>query len=114
MYRFMSNIVQITICIFVTIPCYTLLLVVRPCLKPSKPLGTPSKLIQTLGDGNCLFRALSYAVIGRQIYYTRVRAQTINHMGRVENILQPLINSSLDSSLANSQMARNKGRGNCL
>jgi len=113
-YRFMPNIVQITICSFVTIPCHTLLLVVRPCSKPSKPLGTPSKLIQILGDGNCLFRELPYAVTGRQVYYTRVRAQTINHMRCIENIILPLINSSLDSSLANSQMARNKGRGNCL
>ena len=44
------------------------------------------------------FEALSYAVIGRQIYYTRVRAQVINHM-----------NSSLDSYVVNGQMARKLG-----
>ena len=64
-----------------------------------------------LGDGNCLFRALSYAVTGREIYYTRVRAQIINHMMRhIENFLLSNINSSLDSYLANGQMARNKVR----
>ena len=62
----------------------------------SKPLGTLSKLIQIVGNGNCLFRTLSYAVTGGQIYYTRVRAQIINHM-----------NSSLDSYLVSGQMARN-------
>ena len=74
--------------------CHTLPLVVNHCSKHSKPLGTPSKLIQILCDGNCLFRALS--VSSRQICYTRVRAQIINHM-----------NSSLDSYLVNGQMARN-------
>ena len=70
-YRLMSNIVQITV---------SLLLVVNHCSKHSKPLRTPSKLIQIPGDGNCLFRALSYAVTGRQIYYIRVRAQIIIHI----------------------------------
>ena len=97
MYRFTSSIVQITICFFVTIPCNTSPLVVKHCQKSSKPLGTPSKLIQILGDGKCLFRAVSYAVTGRQIYYTRVRAQIINHMRHIENFLLPNTNSSLDS-----------------
>ena len=81
--------------LFCHMPCHTFVLVVNHCSKHSKPLGTPSKLIQILGDGNCLFRALSYAVAGRQIYYTRVRAQIINHM-----------NSSFNSYLVNVKMAR--------
>ena len=81
-------------------PCHTLPLVVNYCSKHSKkPLGTPSKLIQILGGGNCLFQALSYAVTVRQIYYTRVRAQIINHM-----------DSSLRSYLVNGRIARNKVR----
>ena len=75
-----------------------LAIAVNHCSKHSKPLETPSKLIQILGDGNCLFQALSYAVTGRQIYYTRVRVQIINYM-----------NSSLDSYLV-SEMARNRVR----
>ena len=83
---------------FCHMPCHTFPLVVNHmhCSKNSnKPLGTPYKLIQIPGDGNCLFRALSYAVTGRQIYYTQVRAQIINHM-----------NSSLDSYLVNGHIAR--------
>jgi len=66
--------------LFCHMPCHTLPLVANRCSKHSKPLGTPSKLIQILGDGNCLFRAVSYAVTGRQIYYTWGRAQIVNHM----------------------------------
>ena len=81
-------------------PCHTLPLVVNYCSKHSKkPLGIPSKLIQILGGGNCLFQALSYAVTVRQIYYTRVRAKIINH-----------IESSLHIYLVNGQIARNKVR----
>ena len=77
--------------------CHPLPLVVNHCSKYSKPPGRPLKLIQILGDGICLFQALSYAVKGRQIYYTRVRAQIKNHM-----------NGSLDSYLVSDQKARNK------
>ena len=86
--------------LFCHMPCHTWPLVVNHCSKHSnRPLGTPQKIIQILGDGNCLFQALSYAVTGRQIYYTRVRAQIINHM-----------NSSSDSYLVIGQMAREKVR----
>jgi len=79
----------------------------KHCLKPSKPLGTPSRLDQISGDGNSLFPALSYGVTGRQVYHTQMRAQIVNHMKHIENFLLPHINSSLHSYLANSQMARN-------
>jgi len=82
-------------------------LLVKHCLKPCKPLGTPSRLFQILVDGNCLFRALSYAVTGRQVYHTQIRAQILNQMKHIEHFLLPHMNSSLDSYLANSQMARN-------
>ena len=54
--------------LFCHMPCHSLPLVVNYFSKHSnKPLGTPSKLIQILGGGNCLFQALSYAVTVRQI-----------------------------------------------
>ena len=73
MYRFMPNIVQITIYFL----SHALPLVVNHCSKHSKPLGTPSKL----GDGNCFFRAVSYAVTGRHenILYSRESANNKSH-----------------------------------
>ena len=98
MYRFISKHSSDHFVLF----CHTLPLVVKHCSKPSKPLETPSKLVQILDDGNCIFLALSYAVTDRQVYYTRVRAQIMNHMKHIENSLLPHTNSSLDSYLANS------------
>ena len=75
-------------------PCHTLpFIVVNHCSKHSnKPLGTPQKLIQILvGDGNCLFRALSYTVTGRQIIlysseYCLVNGQLARNKVRVKGI----------------------------
>ena len=80
---------------------------VKHCLRPSKPLGKASKVIHILDDGNCLFRALPYAVSGRQVYHTQMRAQVINHMYHIEHFLLPHMNRSLNSYLANSHMTRN-------
>ena len=57
------------------------------------------------GDGNCLFRALSYAITGRQIYHTLVRHKTIQHMSTIEQLLKPHMNSSLNDYLNHSQMS---------
>ena len=84
-------------------------LVLEHAVKPSKKLGQPSKLIHILGDGNCLFRAFSYVITGRQVYHTKVREQIINHMRHIEHFLLPHMKTSLDSYLATcrSHMARN-------
>ena len=85
-------------------------LVVQHAVKPSKKLGKPSKLSQRiLNDGNCLFRAFSYVITGRQVYHTKVREQIINHMRHTKHFLLPHMKTSLDSYLATcrSHMARN-------
>ena len=84
-------------------------LVVQHAVKPKK-LGKPSKLSQRiLNDGNCLFRAFSYVITGRQVYHTKVREQIINHMRHTKHFLLPHMKTSLDSYLATcrSHMARN-------
>lgn len=75
--------------------------------KPSKKLE-PSKLFKIQGDGNCLFRALSHVITGRQIYHTIVRQQILDHRRHIENLLLPHMNSSLDTYLARTGMARNQ------
>ena len=85
-------------------------LVVQHAVKPSKKLGKPSKLSpRILNDGNCLFRAFSYVITGRQVYHTKVREQIINHMRHIEHFLLPHMKTSLDSYLATckSHMTRN-------
>ena len=73
--------------------------------KMAKPLEKPSKLYKIIGDGNCFFRALSYAVTGRQNYHNIVRAKIIQHMRQNENALLAYMNSSVDEYLARTEMA---------
>ena len=46
--------------------------------KISKPLNKPIKLYNIIGDGNCLFRALSYIITGRQIYHMTASSQFVS------------------------------------
>ena len=62
--------------------------------KISKPLNKPIKLYNIIGDGNCLFRALSYIITGRQIYHMTVRHKILEHMRSIENLLLPHMNMS--------------------
>lgn len=65
----------------------------------------PAKIHNISGDGNCLFRALSFAITGRQIYHRLVRQKILNNMREIENLLYPHMNMSLDMYLAQSGMA---------
>ena len=44
------------------------------------PLGKPLKLYRIVGDGNCLFRAVSYVKTGRQNYQSVVEGKIVQHM----------------------------------
>ena len=67
-------------------------------------LAKPSKLYKTKGDGNCLFRAISYSISGRQLFHNIVRNKIVEHMITIENALRPHINCSLDNYIARSGM----------
>jgi hypothetical protein len=60
------------------------------------------------GDGNCLFRALSYFLTGRQTYHMILRQKIVDHVNSIEHVLRPHMNSSVDHYLATSNM-RNSG-----
>ena len=70
-------------------------------------MENPLKCHWTLKNAQT-FRADPFISVKKPIYYTRVRAQIINHMRHIENFLLPYINSSLDIYLANGEMTRNK------
>ena len=73
--------------------------------KISKPLNKPIKLYNIIGDGNCLFRAFSYIITGRQIYHMTVRHKILEHMRSIENLLLPHMNMSLNNYFLASGMA---------
>ena len=89
--RFMCSIVELPV-------------IVKPKSMLPKPLGSPSKLYHTRGDGNCLFRCLSYVLTGRQVYHTTLRTKISSHMRDIENELRPHMNCSLDEYLTRSSM----------
>jgi hypothetical protein len=75
----------------------------KPC--PNKNLGTPTEIREIVGDGNCLFRALSYAITGWQRYYDTVKQNVLNHMEDIEQLLSPhMKNKPLSSYLDSSKM----------
>ena len=47
--------------------------------------------IDVAGDGNCLFRALSFCVSGKEQYYDRLRAQICRFMKNNEKKMEPFI-----------------------
>ncbi len=63
------------------------------------------------GDGDCLFRALSFVITGRQSYYRSIRQKIVSHMKEIEFALQPHINCPLEDYLLNSKMASDKTWG---
>ena len=69
-----------------------------------KPLEKPSKLYRILGDGNCLFRALSYAITGRQNYHSLVREKIVQHIRHKEHALLAHMNGSVNEYLARTGM----------
>ena len=44
------------------------------------PLTQPKQTHPIGGDGNCMFRAVSYVITGSQEHHLEVRANTLEHM----------------------------------
>ena len=88
-------------CFLVNLP-----LVLPHATKVPKILTKPATLHNILGDGNCLFRALSYVITGRQVYHTVVRYKILDHMSSIENQLLPHMNMSLSNYIQLSGMGR--------
>ena len=72
----------------------------------SKPIDSPSISFKVQGDGNCLFRSLSYVVTGRQMYHGIIRQKVIQHMSTIECLLKPHMNNSFKEYLNRTKMSR--------
>jgi hypothetical protein len=77
-------------------------LVLPHATKVPKVLTKPATLHNILGDGNCLFQALSYVITGRQVYHSVVRYKILDHMRTIENQLLPHMNMSLSNYIQSS------------
>lgn len=54
-------------------------------------MGHPKTTKLIASDGNCLFRAISYAVSNRQEYYQKVRHAVVNHMRKNPEAFQSFL-----------------------
>ena len=53
---------------------------------PSVPLTRPHRVRHILGDGNCLFRSLSY-ITGTEAQHLQVREALLNHLVSIEDMM---------------------------
>lgn len=60
-------------------------------------MGHPKTTKQIASDGNCLFRAISYAISNRQEYYQKVRHAVVNHMRKNQEAFQSFLRYEYNS-----------------
>ena len=60
---------------------------------PIHALTPPTRKVGITGDGNCLFRAISYIVTGSEDYHLGVRVAVVNYMSEIEPFL--IVNNML-------------------
>jgi hypothetical protein len=67
---------------------------------PDVQLRTPTRTRRIPGDGNCLFRALSYLVTGSESQHSEIRHLIVQHLLTEENCIQLLANYiSVDNTI---------------
>ena len=54
---------------------------------PNVPLTRPHRVKSILGDGNALFRSLSYIITGSESQHAQVREAVLNHLVRIEDFM---------------------------
>ena len=75
---------------------------------PDKYIRPDAKTIRTVnmrGDGNCLFRAFSYVVLGVQTHHSLIRQAIVDFMKENENLMKGITRDSVPRYLCTSMMA---------
>ena len=63
------------------------------------PIGTPGAILRIIGDGNCLFRALSAIFSGEQDNHDIIRALVVSFMETPNNDMDRLGTSGTDEEI---------------
>lgn len=71
-------------------------------------MGPPNDIKPIGKDGNCLCRAISYAVSNRQEYRMQVRTAVVNHMRESANALKSFLCPEFKSVFGLYQYTRNR------
>lgn len=71
-------------------------------------LGKPVQTSEIISDGNCFFRAISFAITGSQDHHHEIRKKTCEHMIKIERKLSSLINEPIENYLQRTRMMESR------
>ncbi|VDI23954.1 Hypothetical predicted protein [Mytilus galloprovincialis] len=61
-------------------------------------MGKPVKLKSIISDGNCLFRALSFAISQRQEYHIKIRKKIVDHILHISKDLSSFVRDPYENA----------------
>lgn len=73
------------------------------------PCGIPGNIKPIRGDGNCLFRSLSYIITGSEEFHSTLRTLTVNHMDSIDTLMQQHLPRRVSSVVDQSSGMRQEG-----
>ena len=69
----------------------------KECTIDKKVLGIPLESRSIIADGNCFFRALSFAIFSEESHHFRIRSSIVNHLLKNEHVFQSFLRSGYRS-----------------
>ena len=78
---------------------------------PHLPVNGIDKTVPIIGDGNCLFRAISYLITGSQQQHMSIRQASVCHLREIEDLpfrtgtlLRSVYEGGIDDYIASSEI----------
>ena len=65
----------------------------KECTSDKKVLGIPLETRSIMSDGNCFFRALSFAIFNEESHHFRIRSLIVNHLLKNEHVFRSFLRS---------------------